>query len=523
MGAHAIARTSSAALIGAVLILASIAAAAASDGRMTTQLANPSQPEIGPPELAGIDDLVTNEMAAIGIPGLAVAVVDDGAVVYAKGFGIADDSGRPVTADSPFIIGSLSKSFTAMAAMQLVESGRIDLDARVQQYLPWFTDADRAASAQITVRDLLNQTSGLDRRTGDDVERFGAGGDALEGNVRALANFAPTAAVGTTFQYSNANYQVLGLIVAAVAGQSYGDYVQQHIFSPLEMTHSFTALAPAKAAGLVAGYRTTLVGGTSAAMDWPYLDGEVPSGYLISSAGDMAHALIAHLDAGRYRDATLLTKSSVDELHTPPSDVPGTSYAMGWLTEQLVGRDALTHSGSTPGYMSSMTIVPDLRLGVVVLTNRHSLSDGSRIAALADGVVATMLGGPWSPPRADGLFQAVRAILAAIAAWLVISLVAALRLVRRPFVRRWAQVAAIAVLGLVDVVVAVFCFLVFPAINDAALRITFMYMPDVVIVDLALGAIAVFEGVVLSALLLQGLVSARRPQVPVARIAEHAA
>src|SRR5215218_10317168 len=118
------------------------------------------------PEFAAIERFVQKEMAAQRIPGLALGIVKDDRISYIRGFGKADDSGRPVTPQTPFIIGSLSKSFTALAIMQLVEAGKVELDAPVQHYLPWFRVADEEASGKITVRHLLNQTSGLSTKTG---------------------------------------------------------------------------------------------------------------------------------------------------------------------------------------------------------------------------------------------------------------------------------------------------------------------------------------------------------------------
>ena len=118
------------------------------------------------PEFAAIERFVEEEMAAQRIPGLALGIVKDDRIAYLRGFGEADESGRAVTPKTPFIIGSLSKSFTALAIMQLVEAGKVELDAPVQRYLPWFRVADEKASGAITVRHLLNHTSGLSTKTG---------------------------------------------------------------------------------------------------------------------------------------------------------------------------------------------------------------------------------------------------------------------------------------------------------------------------------------------------------------------
>src|SRR5687767_8897500 len=115
---------------------------------------------------AEIESFVQGEMAAQRVPGLALGIVEDGRIAYVRGFGKADDSGRVVTPQTPFIIGSVAKSVTALAIMQLVEANKIDLDAPVQRYLPWFRVADEKASAEITLRHLLNHTSGISTKTG---------------------------------------------------------------------------------------------------------------------------------------------------------------------------------------------------------------------------------------------------------------------------------------------------------------------------------------------------------------------
>ena len=196
------------------------------------------------PEFAAIERFVQEEMAAQRIPGLALGIVRGDQIAYLRGFGKADDSGRTVTPQTPFIIGSLSKSVTALAIMQLVEAGKVDLDAPVQRYLPWFRVADEEASAQITVRHLLNQTSGLSTKTGRSYQGNGDTSDAaLENAVRKLSGAELTAPVGETHQYSTINYSVFGLIVQAVAGRSYESYVQTEIFDPLQMRGSFTSEA----------------------------------------------------------------------------------------------------------------------------------------------------------------------------------------------------------------------------------------------------------------------------------------
>jgi len=206
------------------------------------------------PDFAKIDMYAQAQLEKSRIPGLALGIVQGDQIVHLKGIGRADDSGRAVTPQTPFCIGSTSKSFTALAIMQLVEAGKIELDAPVQRYIPWFRVADPVASARITVRQLLNQTSGLTEAAGKGAV-IGAGPETLEQAVRDLCTAELNRPVGISFEYSNLNYLTLGLVVQMVSQEPYEIYLQQHIFEPLEMRHTCTSNEQAKRDGLASGYR----------------------------------------------------------------------------------------------------------------------------------------------------------------------------------------------------------------------------------------------------------------------------
>jgi CubicO group peptidase (beta-lactamase class C family) len=246
------------------------------------------------------------------IPGLALGIVHGDQIVHLRGFGVANPAGQPVTPRTPFILGSLSKSFTAVAIMQLIEAGKMELDAPVQRYLPWFRVADSNASAQMKVYHLLHQTSGLPTTAGAEA-MAGTGQASLEQRVRELRSVVLTAPVGSSFHYSNANYLVLGLLVQVVSGQSYSAYIQQHIFAPLQMHHSFVSLAQATQHGLATGYRWWF--GVPLPASLPYLSDQLPAAFLISSAQDMTHYLIAHLSNGSYQRRSVLAGWAMCELH----------------------------------------------------------------------------------------------------------------------------------------------------------------------------------------------------------------
>ena len=370
-------------------------------------------------DFGAIDRFVEAEIDTQRIPGLALGIVEGDRIVHMRGFGKADESGRPVSPQTPFIIGSLSKSITALAIMQLVEAKKLDLDAPVQRYIPWFRVADEEAAAQITVRHLLNQTSGLSTKTGRSFQGNGDTSDvALERAVRKLSTVHLTKPVGSTHQYSTINYSVLGLIVQTVSGQSYERYIKERIFGPLEMRHSFTSEAEAEPQGLATGHNYWF--GRPAAADVPYNRGLLPAGYLISSAEDMAHYLIAQLNDGRYRDAAVLSPSGTAELHRPavPTPEPNTSYGMGWFVGPVNGIPAVFHQGETFNYHANIVLIPGSQRGVVVLMNAENSLDlfiRGRMGTVAEGVASLLEGqAPASPPSNTGIFVVYAALLGVI-------------------------------------------------------------------------------------------------------------
>lgn len=314
-----------------------------------------------------VDAYIAREMKRQRLPGLALGIVQGDRILYVKGYGQANSSGRPVTPETPFGIGSIGKSMTAMAVLQLAESGKIDLDAPIQRYIP----AKYNGAEFITVRQLLNQTSGFSQ-----ISTFSntlssindSNQDALEKNAMSYAEKFLKEAKPTEqpYRYSNANYVLLGYIVQQVSGQSYGDYVKEHIFSPLSMDNSYATLDEAAKHGLAVPYRRLF--GYNAAYDGPYvyIPGDAPAGYLYASAEDMSHYLIAQINGGRFENKSALSPEGIRLMQTEP--VPGT-YAMGWMTARINGLPVIGQPGGSIGFQAQAYIVPEQQLGVIVFAN----------------------------------------------------------------------------------------------------------------------------------------------------------
>jgi CubicO group peptidase (beta-lactamase class C family) len=320
-----------------------------------------------------IDAYVEEQRQRLNMPGVSLAIVEGDRIVHLRGFGQARPGGEAPTPRTPFFVGSLTKSFTALAVMQLVEAGKIDLDAPVQRYLPWFRVADPQASARMTMRHLLNQTSGLPGSSGEiPLADFDSSPGATERQARALSTVVLTRPVGSAFEYSNANYNLLGLIIQAASGESYADYVQEHIFTPLDMRHTYTSWAMAKQNGLAVGHRYWFTI-PFAAPNMPIPHGSLPGGLLISTSEDIAHYLIAHLNGGRYGNAQILSGAGIDELHCAAVDYRkmgiSMQYGMGWFVSQLGQTRLIWHSGTLPDFASYMALLPEQKKGVVLLFN----------------------------------------------------------------------------------------------------------------------------------------------------------
>lgn len=366
-------------------------------------------------------------MARARIPGLAVAVVQGDRVTRQWTWGVTGD-GAPVDARTPFLLGSVSKPVTALAVLQLAESGRVDLDAPVRRYLPWLRLADDSAAQRITVRQLLTHSSGLPGiATRGLTDRFDNAPDALTRAVRDLAAVRPIAAPGAGHEYSDANYLVLAALVEAVTGRTFGAYLRRNVLDPLEMTGTATTADEARAVGLPAGHRYVL--GRPHRFESPFDTSGVPYGYLTSSLDGLTHFAIAQLNGGRYRTATLLSPTGVALAQRGQVEVrPGHRYGLGWRDSTLADSDVrlVWHAGATPGYFSHLVLAPESGLGVVLLANVYSPARDDALAAAAFNVVRILLGGDPVPAPGHALFTGTLAGLLAVAGVLLVALVVSL-------------------------------------------------------------------------------------------------
>lgn len=373
--------------VGAALVVA----------RRAFAKAAPEKPDTGSTSYEAIEAYIEGEMRRLKMPGVALAIVEGDQIVHLRGFGQARPGGEAPSPQTPFFIGSLTKSFTALAVMQLVEVGQIELDAPVQRYLPWFRVADPQASAEMTVRHLLNQTSGLPTSAGEiPLADFDSSPGAAERQLRALATLELSRPVGSAVEYSNANYNLLGLIIEAASGESYPDIIQKKIFDPLEMRHSYSSPALAKQDGLAVGHQYWF-GRPIPAPDMPIPHGSLPGGLLISSAEDLAHYLIAQLNGGRYGDEQLLSANGIDEVQRGAAEFtymgrPLGQYGMGWFVGTIGQMKLVWHSGTLPAFFGYMALLPERKKGLVLLFNADQHWMNPVLTMVGAGAVALLAG-----------------------------------------------------------------------------------------------------------------------------------
>ena len=465
------------------------AEASAADLDEADEGASPEGLEPTGDELAArMDAYLAANFPRAGAPGLAVAVVDAGGVRYLRTFGDCPD------ADAPFVVGSLSKSFTAVAVMQLVEQGAVDLDAPASRYAPGYDVPD-----EVTVRSLLNQTSG-----------FGAYDSLAEAADGELGE------TFGTFSYANANYDLLGRVVEGASGEDYARYLDEHVLEPLGMASTTADPARAEALGMVPGHRDWF--GLPVADGFRHAQGDgawggPASGYVASSARDMASYLRMYLNGGMGGDgARVLSADSVrrmflDRVPDPEGD---TYYGMGWTSFSWDdGELVLSHDGQVENYTASMCLLPERGIGIVALSDANDNAGGNiRFFDLVGGAVSVAIGGTGQPmddawtwawrQRVDVLYAS--ALLLAVSPLLLTGrwrrrLSAACRGGVAPIVRA-RSLRMLLVRGVLLHVALPACILALPFVWGVPWRDLLTFSPDVSTVLLASAGLLVVAGAV---------------------------
>jgi CubicO group peptidase (beta-lactamase class C family) len=366
-----------------------------------------------------LDEYIAKSLHDWQVPGLSIAVVQEDQVLWSKGYGVRRVGGNEaVDQHTLFAIASNSKAFTAAALAILVDEGKIKWDDHVSKYLPWFKLKDDFATRDMRVRDLLCHRSGLGTFSGD-LLWWGTSYSPKEILLRA-AELEPVSAFRSEFGYSNLMYLAAGEVVVAASGQSWQDFIKSRILLPLNMNRSITSVRDLVTLDNYATPHKTLLD-RSEPIAWMNWDAMAAAGGIISSADDMSHWLRLQLRQGQMQNGSrLFSQNASHEMwqsHTPlkmpiePSKRFSTThfsaYGLGWSTSDYHGKKVVGHSGGYDGMNSRVVLVPEEKLGVVVLTNSLT-SISNLIAYAAIDAVLGVDGQDWGPESLEKFLQSRR-------------------------------------------------------------------------------------------------------------------
>ena len=413
-----------------------------------------------------------------------------------EGTEVTSGSREGADLDTPFVLGSVSKTFTALAVLVAVERGDFSLDAPITDYLPGFELAASVGDEPIRIRHLLNHSSGI-AGIGCNLD-LATPGETLHDRVEQLRSVTPISEPGERFAYCNAGFAVLAYALEQHSNTPFADVLQSSVLTPLGMTRTYTDLATARENGLAEG-RSTVLGMPVIRPEYPS-EATLADGYVVSTARDLARYAQFQMGQGETaKGVPLISPELLDEMHRASTDIPdfaGTeleSYALGWFTGDLDGTTVVIHGGTTPRYHATIAMVPSEQRAVIVLVAGQWLSGAASTSA---GAVSALVG---QDAQIDRLYAISTAVLWLVALLLVLTVAVSVwpsrrrrRALRRPRIVTGPLLvlAGIAVLGV----------LIIPAIPEtgslaAALQFGWENVPDVFVLGLALPLVLVSLGV----------------------------
>jgi CubicO group peptidase (beta-lactamase class C family) len=339
--------------------------------------------------LNGLDEYVLQAMKTFDVPGVAVAVVHNGQVELAKGYGVRRmGAPAPVDEHTLFGIASNTKAFTTAALAILVDEGKLRWDDLVIDHIEWFQMYDPYVTHEITIRDLLTHRSGMGLGEGD-LLFFPPSSYSRDEILHRLRFMKPASSFRSRYAYDNLLYLAAGQIIPTVTGQPWEDFIRERIFRPLGMTDSNTSVGGYHAGDNFATPHSE-VEGKLTPLDPARIDNTAPAGAINSSVSDMAKWVAVQLNGGAIpgSDKRLFSERQGKEMWSPQTILPTpdpppalaalqtdfAAYGLGWGLREFRGHKLVGHTGGLPGYVSQVTLIPDMKLAVVVLTNQESVA-----------------------------------------------------------------------------------------------------------------------------------------------------
>ncbi|GAB6606645.1 penicillin-binding protein [Bacillus cereus] len=355
---------------------------------------------------ATLDKYIEEFINEQNIPGAAVAIVHNKDVFFTKTWGITRESEKKVTSKTPFAIGSISKSLTALAIVKLIEDKKIKLEDPVQRYLPWFKLKDSQISSTITIQHLLTHTSGISTYEGLLLsDKQSKSSTALKENVMKLSNVKVTASPGEKYQYSNANYIVLGALIEEVTNEIYSSYMEKYIFQPLNMNGVAASKETAYEKGYLTGYQSWF--GIPRKSVVSYDNAGAPYGYITANLEDMIQFIMF---LNRQENLQFLKQENMDLYLSPLYKINSEkSYGFGLRTTNINESETMIwHSGSTPDARAEIFTLNKSGWSGVILTNKNHVLEETALSELKKGIISILNGEePVDIPKNIPLIQIV--------------------------------------------------------------------------------------------------------------------
>jgi CubicO group peptidase (beta-lactamase class C family) len=325
---------------------------------------------------------------------------------------------------------------------------------------------------------------------------------AIENNVRVLAEVELIAPPGERYEYSNANYVTLGMVIQAVTGQPYETYIREHIFKPLDMQKSFASKTEAQQDGLAVGYQKWF-GIPVASPNLPFSRGSLPAGQLILSAEDFGHYLIAQLNDGNYEGISVLSPGGISALHHPVIQMPGSTdyYAMGWEVQHFQDVEVIRHNGEVPGYTTDMFLVPEKDIAIAMVINTYSPMLGIRVSRVPSNVLRLLLGQETISGFEFLFMRIIYALLMLIPFLHIFAVVMTLRRVRSwqestRFSPQTQSARDVALPLIWNAAIAFILLVTLPKAFDANISTVILFQPDVGWIAVIGGVFAIVWGVI---------------------------
>ncbi|KAA0766475.1 serine hydrolase [Bacillus sp. SH5-2] len=337
---------------------------------------------------ATLDKYIEKFIKEQNIPGVAVAIVHNKDVFFTKTWGITGESEKKITSKTPFAIGSISKSLTALAIVKLIEDKKIKLEDSVQQHLPWFKLKDSQISSSITIQHLLTHTSGINTYEGLLIsDKQSKSSTALKENVMRLSNVKLTALPGEKYQYSNANYIVLGALIEEVTNDTYSSYMEKHVFQLLNMNGAAASKETAYEKGYLTGYQSWF--GIPRKSVVSYDNAGAPYGYITANLEDMIQFIMF---LNRQKDTQFLKKENIALYLSPLYNINSEkSYGFGLRTTSINESETMIwHSGSTPDARTEIFTLNKSGWGGVILTNKNHVLEEPALSVLKKGIISIL-------------------------------------------------------------------------------------------------------------------------------------